>query len=65
MNILVSVLAVLAHAAYCRKEVQHEMLDLGGIPLVLSQCQVCSAPDISCAWGIHFICCVFCAAMAA
>lgn len=36
--------AVLAHAAYCRKEVQNEMLDLGGIPLVLSQCQVTAPP---------------------
>jgi len=36
--------AVLAHAAYQRQEVQGEILDLGGIPLLLSQCQV-GAPN--------------------
>ncbi len=43
LNVLIH-FAVLAHAAYCRKDVQNEMLDLGGIPLVLSQCQVSILP---------------------
>jgi hypothetical protein len=32
--------AVLAHAAYQRREVQNELLRLGGVPVILGQCQV-------------------------
>jgi hypothetical protein len=32
--------AVLSHASYRRPAVQREILQLGGIPLMLSQCQV-------------------------
>lgn len=43
---------VLAHAAYGRREVQDEILALGGVHIMLSQCQVrtCRAATIALPW---------------